>query len=113
MLGGLAAGIQFPMAFRVPIGGIENWMIKKRLSHGGTIAQNDPEGKSAGYNGYARRNFYLFILGAFLAQSAKNRAIRSNSSESADALSCGISASIPCALAAGSLPPETRSSPCL
>jgi hypothetical protein len=35
MLGGLAVGIQFPMAFRVPIGRIEDWMIKKRLSHGG------------------------------------------------------------------------------
>jgi hypothetical protein len=28
MLGGLAAGIQFPMAFRISVGGIEDWMIK-------------------------------------------------------------------------------------
>jgi hypothetical protein len=37
-LSGLAVGIQFPMALRIPIGGIEDWMIKKRLSHGGMIA---------------------------------------------------------------------------
>jgi hypothetical protein len=44
MLGGLAVGVQFPMTFRIPIGGIEDWMIKKSLSHRGIIAQNDPAG---------------------------------------------------------------------
>jgi hypothetical protein len=34
-------------------------------------------------------------LGAFLALRAKNRAFRSKSSESADALSCGLSTPIP------------------
>jgi hypothetical protein len=42
MLGGLAVGVQFPVAGRVLIGGIENWPVKKHLSHAGMIAQNGP-----------------------------------------------------------------------
>jgi hypothetical protein len=33
------------MTARIRIGGIEDWMIKKCLSHGGMIAQNDPAGE--------------------------------------------------------------------
>jgi hypothetical protein len=45
--------------------------------------------------------YEILLLGAFLALRAKNRAFRSKSSESADALSCGLSATIPCARTSG------------